>query len=295
MDKGRWVDLHTHTTASDGDLTPSDLVALALRMGLAAVAITDHDTLEGIPEALARAEGSGMEVIPGVEISVEMGDRRTCHLLGYHVELDHPDLRAVLHRLQRARAERNERILERLALMGKTLDLDLLARCSGGGQVGRPHLAQAMVAHGYVASVEEAFRRFLGKGCAAYAEKYRLSPEEAIPLVISAGGVPVLGHPHTLGFEVPLELEAFVAKWVEKAGLMGIEAVHPDNGPDDEAHCRYLADKYGLIMTGGTDFHGRVKPEVALGWGRGDLRVPVSWAERLRQNAIALKGQSQPR
>jgi|Deesub1362B_J571_1020462.scaffolds.fasta_scaffold12869_2 hypothetical protein len=284
MREGPWVDLHTHTTASDGDLSPAELVQAAKAAGLGAVAVTDHDTLDGLAEALEEGERIGIEVISGVEISVEMDrGKGTFHLLGYGIDPHHEGLRSVLGRLQQARSERNLRILERLETLGMPLNPSLLERLAGGGQVGRPHFARALVAEGYVQTVEEAFDRFLGKGRPAYVDKFRLGPSEAIEVVKSAGGIPVLAHPFTLGFEIPLQLEAFVARLVEEFGLMGLEVLYPDH--DDGMVSRYmdLAERYDLLKTGGTDFHGSTKPAVALGTGRGGLRVPYAWVEALRE------------
>lgn len=281
------MDLHTHTTASDGALAPGRLVEKAVSIGLKALAITDHDTVEGVSEAMARGREVGLEVISGVEISVEAGSNRTFHLLGYFIDPGHQGLLSTLRDRQVARHRRNEMILRRLAGLGMPLDPAILAQCQGGGLLGRPHMAQAMVRHGYVASAEEAFAKFLAKGRPAYVEKFRLGPEDAVLALKQAGGVPVLAHPYTLNFETPLELEAFVRTLVREAGVMGIEVLHPDHGPEYEARFRFLARRYGLVMTGGTDFHGSTKPEVALGWGRGTLRVPYAWAEALRQRATS--------
>ncbi len=284
------VDLHTHTTASDGELAPGALVEKAVDIGLKALAITDHDTVEGVPEAMARGREVGLEVIPGVEISVDAGSNRSFHLLGYFIDPGDPGLLSTLRDLQMARHNRNEMILGRLAGFGMPLDPRILADCQAGGLLGRPHMAQAMVRHGYVASVEEAFMRFLAKGRPAYVEKFRLGPVDAVVMVKRAGGVPVLAHPHTLNLETPLELDAFVRNLVREAGVMGIEVLYPDNSPEFEAQCRFLAGRYGLLMTGGTDFHGSTKPEVELGWGRGTLRVPYGWARALRQRAVSMHG-----
>jgi predicted metal-dependent phosphoesterase TrpH len=145
-----------------------------------------------------------------------------------------------------------------------------------------------MVENGYVGSYNEAFDRFLGKGALAYVDKFRLEATEAIHLVKRAGGIPVMAHPSTLGFHTALELEAFVAELIQRAGLMGIEVRYPEHLPEEEALYRHLANKYDLVMTGGTDYHGAIKPEIHLGWGRGDFRVPLSWAQNLHERANKL-------
>jgi predicted metal-dependent phosphoesterase TrpH len=212
MKSGVWVDMHTHTSASDGDLGPAELVEAALRQGLGAVAVTDHDTVGGVPEALARGKGICFHVIPGVELAVEAKNGQTFHLLGYNFDMKYDELCTTLARLQRARSDRNDRLMARLAKLGLPLDPETLSKCAKGGQIGRPHFAKAMVELGYVRSPDEAFLRYLRKGALAYVEKFRLAPETAIGLIRRAGGVPAMAHPHPLGFESPLELEAYVAR-----------------------------------------------------------------------------------
>lgn len=277
---GLWADLHTHTRASDGTLSPARLVEEAQRIGLGAIAITDHDTLDGILEARERAEALGMWVISGIEVSVDGGDGRSFHLLGYGVDAQSASLRAFLDRLQESRQERNRLMLEKLARIGFHLDEFQEYRRASGAQLGRPHMALALVKRGYVSSVEEAFARLLAKGGQAYVPREKPGYREAIRAILEAGCVPVLAHPHTVGCESSLGLEAFVGRLVD-AGLMGIEAVYPEGGVALEALCRSISCKWNLILTGGTDFHGRVKPQIQLGWGRGTLRVPLAWAEAL--------------
>jgi predicted metal-dependent phosphoesterase TrpH len=253
------------------------------------MAITDHDTVDGISDALTRGKEIGLEVVPGVEVSVELPNGRSFHLLGYDFEVENQELRNCLGRIQRGRSERNDQIMERLDHLGMPIDRDKLEQLARGGQVGRPHLARAMVTWGYVSSMDEAFQRFLRKGAPAYVDRFRLTPGQAIRIIREAGGVPVLAHPYTLGLQEPLELEGFIAQLVEADGLMGIEVIYPDHEVEQEVYYRFLAEKYDLLMTGGTDFHGFAKPGISLGWGRGDLRVPLSWGQRLRQRAISLK------
>jgi len=258
-------------------------------VGLDTLAVTDHDTVAGIPEALARGQFLGVEVIPGVELSAEAGDGRTFHLLGYGMDTENEAFLAALARLQEGRNDRNERMLIRLSDLGKPLDPGLLEQHRFQGVVGRPHMARIMLEMGYVTSVEEAFREFLAKGAQGYEERFRPTAKEAISMVREAGGIPVLAHPHTLGLQTELELEAFVARQVEENGLMGLEVLYPDRPPQQETSCRFLSEKYHLLMTGGTDFHGTARAHISLGWGRGDLRVPRNWADRLREAALGLR------
>jgi hypothetical protein len=287
--KTKWVDLHAHSCASDGDLSPRELVDKACDIGLAALAITDHDTIQGIEEALHRASSISIEVVPGVEISVEGEMPGTFHMLGYYIDWRDPELRDTLERLQNARSERNLKILRRLEELGMPLDEQLLGRLAAGGQLGRPHMAKAMVQCGYVSSTEEAFQRYLKKGGPAYVDKFRLSPKEAIRMIRRAGGIAVLAHPGTLRPGSELELEALTKDLCDE-GLMGIEVKYPEHTPQQEALYAHLAGKYGLLMTGGTDFHGSAKPQIHLGWGRGDLRVPLQWAQRLKEAHICSAG-----
>ena len=231
MESHKWIDLHTHTTASDGDISPSGLVDKARERGLGAVAITDHDTMDGVEEGLVRGEQTGVWVIPGVELSVAADKGKTCHLLGYFPDRNHDEFAEALHRLQNAREDRNNRILERLAELDVHLLEEHVPRGKENGVIGRPHFARALVMGGYASSVHDAFNRFLRRGAPAYVDRFRLDVKEAVGLLKRAGGVSVLAHPVTLGFHNPLELEAFVAGLVDEAGLQGIEVISPDHDP----------------------------------------------------------------
>lgn len=279
---GGWADLHTHTIVSDGTLSPAELVQRAREIGLGALAITDHDTLEGLLEACRASETLGMWVIPGVEISVDGEEGRSFHLLAYGASASNPRLAAFLEGLQKRRECRNLQVLEKLAKLGFPLERPMGQFGIPGAQLGRPHIAMALVRRGYVGSIEEAFSRFLAKGAPAYVPRQRPKYSEAIGEVLAAGCVPVLAHPHSIGLQGFRELEAFVGKLVE-AGLMGIEAIFPEGGPAMKEHCEAMSRKWKLILTGGTDFHGDIKPHIQLGWGRGTLRVPFSWAESLAE------------
>jgi predicted metal-dependent phosphoesterase TrpH len=251
------------------------------------LAITDHDTLDGLEEALQCGKAMGVWVIPGIEISVDVGDGRSFHLLGYGVESEAPPLRALLGSLTESRAERNQRVMERLARLGYPLEEKDLDKPLP--QAGRPHLARALVARGHVGSAEEAFARLLGKGGRAYVSRRRPLYGEAIAAILSSGGVPVLAHPHTLGFQSTWQLEGLIRTLVG-AGLMGVEAIYPEAWPDLENLCKEISDRLDLLLTGGTDFHGRIKPHIRLGVGRGSLRVPFEWAVRLDRAIQKVKG-----
>jgi predicted metal-dependent phosphoesterase TrpH len=193
------IDLHTHSSYSDGSLSPRQLVQLAKKQRLRAIALTDHDTVAGVEEALAAGKEFGVEVVPGVEISAQYPPG-TMHILGYYIHASNPELLGALKKLQQARAARNPKIIERLQALGLEITINEVLDLSAG-QVGRPHIARALVNKGYVSSIDEAFSRYLKKGAVAYAEKFRFPPAEAIGIIRRAGGIAVLAHPFTLGMK----------------------------------------------------------------------------------------------
>jgi 3',5'-nucleoside bisphosphate phosphatase len=275
-----YVDLHLHTTASDGTKSPSEIVNYAKKKGLQAIAITDHDTIEGLAEGTAEGKRIEFEVIPGIEISAEHSPG-SMHLLGYFLEIRHPLLNERLAYLQRARAERNPKIAENLGRLGVSITYEEVVKASGGGQVGRPHFAQVLLEKGYVRSFQEAFDRFLKKGAPAYVEKFRFTSSEAIHFIREAGGVAVVAHPNTLGVNGPQELESLLLRLVRE-GLKGIEVYYPEHSPAETAQYKFMAEKHGLIMTGGTDYHGIEGNDLDVGVGRGEMRLSYSIVENLK-------------
>jgi len=265
------VDLHTHSTASDGTYSPQDLVKLAKEVGLFALALTDHDTLKGLETALKAANTLGVNFVCGVEISVKFEGKGHFHLLGYFKSPEVPELQSVLEKLQEARAKRNEKMVEKLRELGVDISMDEL-REFAEGEIGRPHIAKLLVEKGVVKSFEEAFDRYLKKGAPAYVPKALLSPEEAISLVLKAGGVPVLAHPVTLKLDY-YSLKAYI-KELKDRGLVGIEAYYTEHTEEFTQEVIKYAKEFGLITTGGSDFHGENKPDIKLGTGFGNLRVP---------------------
>lgn len=257
------VDLHTHSTASDGSLTPTEVVRLAKVRGLAAIALTDHDTVDGLAEAMAAGETYDLEVIPGVEISAQH-NQGSMHILGYWVNYTSPRLAERLAVLKEARRNRNPRIIAKLNALGIPLTIEEVYRVSGGGQVGRPHIARALYEGGYVSTLQEAFDLYLGNQGRAYVSKFRYPPEEAIAMIRDAGGLAVLAHPFTLGLDSYQVLKPFLQKLMV-LGLAGVECYYPEHTPAQEALYVALARELGLLITGGSDFHGDNKPEVELG------------------------------
>ncbi len=287
------IDLHTHSSASDGALSPSELAALAKKEGLAAVALTDHDTVEGIGEFLAAGRRLQMEVIPGLEISARRSEGKSMHLIGLYLDHRQQGLLKGLARLQRARAERNPRIVAKLNRLGIPLTMEQVEQIAGSGQVGRPHFASALVQMGVVADSNEAFRRFLAYGAAAYEPKFRLAPDRALALLRAAGGVPVLAHPGLL--KLPLaRLEELVAG-LRPLGLEGIEAFYSEHQPSLSRELVRLAARQGLVVSGGSDFHGAHKPGIALGRGQGSLRVEYKWLAAIKQRHQEIAGQGRGR
>lgn len=275
------IDLHLHSTASDGSLRPAELMEAAARAGVSTLALTDHDTTAGLLEAGARAAELGLEFIPGVELScsTEYGQ---LDMLGYYAPLPGADGNGAfeerLTALRQARGRRNAVILEKLGALGLPLGLDELL-AEGESAVGRPHIAALMLKKGYVGSVREAFERFLGAGKPAYVPKEEFSPEGAVRLLLSAGAVPVIAHP--LLIRAPWEwLDALVAA-LAPLGLAGLEAYHSEHDARGVRNIVRLADKYGLIVTGGSDFHGAAKPQIFIGRGKGSLAVPHFVLEKL--------------
>jgi predicted metal-dependent phosphoesterase TrpH len=279
------IDLHVHSTASDGSLTPSEILAMAVQLGLKAIAITDHDTLSGSIAAIAGGIPSTLRFLTGIEISAGAPDgfrvNGSVHILGYGVDHDHSALNELLQVLKRARENRNPQIITRLNALGMDLDTDALARIAGGATAGRPHIAQLMVKKGMAASIDEAFDRFLGKNRPAYVEKFRVPMAEAIGTINDAGGLAVLAHPYLNGLTDPTTFETFLLT-LKSMGLKGIEAIYPGHSESTTAaYCR-LARKHNLLVTGGTDFHGEVTPGIRMGVGDGSFHVPYSLYEKLK-------------
>jgi predicted metal-dependent phosphoesterase TrpH len=275
-----YVDLHLHTTASDGVMSPSEIVRYANAKGLQAIAITDHDTIEGLEEGLSEGKRIGLEVIPGIEISAAHSPG-SMHLLGFFLDIYHPVLNERLGYLQKARAERNPKIAEKLNQLGIDLTYEEVLKVSGGGQVGRPHFAQVLLDKGYVKSFQEAFERFLKKGAPGYVDKLRFTAKEALHFINEAQGVAVLAHPNTLGMNRYSEFENLLLQLVDE-GLRGLEVYYPEHSALEVAQYKTLAERYGLLVTGGTDYHGIEKNGLDIGVGRGTMKLSYSIVEGLK-------------
>ena len=278
----RLIDLHAHTNASDGALSPTELVQEAARTGLSAVAVTDHDTVDGVAEALEAGQRLGVEVIPGIEFSLDHDTPGHFHLLGLMIEPAYSGLDGVLGRIVASRDQRNARIVENLNRLGLELTMEEVLAVSVKGNTGRPHIGQALADRGYVESIREAMDRYIGNQGPAYAARYRPAPAEAIDLIHRAGGRAVLAHPLSTTLKGPL-LKARLAS-LKEAGLDGVEVFCPSQDETFRVELKAMAESLDLIVTGGSDFHGRYKPDISLGFGRGDLRIGYELLDKLRNS-----------
>jgi predicted metal-dependent phosphoesterase TrpH len=251
------VDLHMHSTASDGSLAPADVVALAHRNGVKIIALTDHDSIAGLPVALERASEAGIRVIPGIELSVTE-QNMDVHLLAYGFDPSDARMLEAIARYRESRHERARKILTRLKGLGIRIPMEEIEEIARGGAIGRPHVAEALMMNGHVETFHEAFQRYLGHHAPAYVAKHTVSLEEAVEVVRDAGGVTVLAHPGTLNRDA----------WIPglaRRGLDGIEVWHSKHGPAEINRYREVARAHGLLMTGGSDFHGERTPDVSIG------------------------------
>jgi len=265
------IDLHMHSTCSDGSDAPATLPALGAQIKLRAMALTDHDTLSGVSEFLDACRRHRITGFSGIELSVEVSSG-TLHMLGYGMDPAHAALKSGLEQVLQGRVTRNTQILERLHALNLPVSWDEVTACAGGDVVGRLHFARALVARRYVADVHEAFDKYLAKGKPAYVNRFRLTPEFGIRLIRDAGGVPVLAHPFT--WEPNAELLEIKLVEMRDFGLWGIEAYYPEHDGERTMACLRMAKKLGLAITGGTDYHGIAKQGLKLGTALGGFSVP---------------------
>ncbi len=273
------IDLHTHSIASDGSMSPAELVRHAKDMGLAAVALTDHDTVEGIREALYEGNRIGIEVIPGIEISTNY--KPEMHILGYFLDKEnYSSVQKELEVIRRGREDRNFKIISRLNELGIAITEKEVRAVSSGDTTGRPHFARLLMEKGYVKSMKEAFDKYLGKDGLAYFKRYELEPIDGINLIKKAGGIPVLAHPALLKMNYN-DMDKLLLE-LKKNGLAGIEAIYSENSKEETGNLLRLAIKHKLLVTGGSDYHGTYKNGIEIGFGRGNLKVPYELLEKLK-------------
>lgn len=272
------IDLHTHSTASDGTFSPSELIEEAKKAGLTAIALTDHDTMSGLPEALEAGVKKGIEVIPGCELSVHT-ETGVLHIVGLWVDSYSETLIRAFNEIQDRRKGRNEQMVAKLRKLGFDITLEDVEE-QAGGTVGRPHMARIMVARKYVKNFNDAFNNYLGKQGKAYVPKDNISPEQAFDLLRSTDATPILAHPYLISTDEQV-LESEVCR-LKELGLEGIEVYYSSHTIQRTGFCRQLARKYGLQCSGGSDFHGHAKPEIQLGKGGGNLFVHHSVLDDLK-------------
>ena len=265
------IDLHCHSTFSDGSLTPEQLIEEAAKIGLLALALTDHDTTAGLPRFLAAATGTSVRAVPGVELSVDCS-HGVMHMLGYWMDVDNPELVRQMEWIRNGRDMRNRAMLEKLNALGFAMSWEDVQSFAGEDVVGRPHFAQVMLQKGYAKDKNEAFDQWLGDGKPAYVDRPRLTAEVAVALVRQAGGVAVLAHPFTL--RVGKEAMAKLFGDLAAAGLAGVECYYSEHSADLTKEYLAMAQQANLVPTGGSDFHGEVSPGIHLGVGFGGLNVP---------------------
>ena len=275
------VDLHIHSTASDGRLTPAEVIREAAGRGLVYIALADHDSVDGIAAARAAAQSlPNLTVIPGIEISTDIPQGEV-HILGYFIDYNDPQLLAQLEEFKNSRLRRAEQMVAKLADLGVRIDWQRVLEIAGTSTIGRPHIAQAMMEKDYIPSFKDAFDEYLGHGKPAYVEREKMLPAEAVAIIVKARGLPVLAHPLTTEDPEGLILE------LKPAGLVGMEAYYKDYTAEEVEGLVALAQKHGLIATGGSDFHG-IEPDEETAIGGAD--VPLEAAERL----IALAKEREP-
>lgn len=273
------IDLHIHTTASDGTYSPSAVVRLASKAGLAAIAITDHDTVDGVEEAVEASHGTDVEVVPGVEISV--GDTDDVHIVGLYVDIHQPDFAALMCNLKKAREERNLELISNIRKAGVDVSYEEISKAMKSDNVGRLHIAQYLQQNGYVTDIRTAFKDYLVPGTKTYVPIKHIGEEEGIKAILKSGGLPVLAHINYLKMQEP-QLEKKVKQLMEY-GLAGLEALYSGYDKKTEILAHNLCEKYGLIKSGGTDFHGARRKKVYLGKGRGNLFVPYEFLVNIKQ------------
>ena len=266
----KYADLHVHTIESDGTYTPAQLVKEAIKRGLSAVAIADHDTVGSVAQALKEAQETELEIIPGIELTSQQ-DNQEIHMLGYFLDYKQQELLDKLRLVQQNRVSRVYRIVENLKKLGVGLNAQTIFDISGRGTVGRMHIARALLLDGWVDSIAEAFRKYIGDNSPAYVCGFRLSALEAIMLIRDAGGVAVLAHPYIL------DNDELILKFVGY-GLQGLEVYYPEHSQSQINFYLDLAKNLGLLVTGGSDFHGSVKPDIKLGM----IKIPLELVEKLR-------------
>ena len=288
------VDLHIHSTASDGSLEPNAIAALAVEQGLAAISLTDHDTVAGVQQILASPIAGSLEFLSGIEISAAPPEgfdfQGSIHILGYGFNATDSRMLTTIEQLAQARSQRIPKIIDKLRKSGIDIDPDRVQRHIGKAAAGRPHVARVLVEMGIVKDVDTAFDLWLAKGRPAYVDKYRLPADRAIKTIRGAGGLAVLAHPYLIFKDIDNRLKKMIAR-LNQMGLEGLEVFYPKHPPEVVKALKDMARGQNLVITGGTDFHGAITPEIKLGAGTGNFQVPYHVFHNLKQR-IAAKQQN---
>lgn len=272
----KFADLHLHTIFSDGTYTPQQLISESKKEGLSAICVADHDTVEGVAPSVEIAKKEDIEIIPGIELTAE-DDGSEIHILGYLIDYKRKDFLEKLETLKKDRVERIYKIVEKLNALGIALKAQDIFEIAKGGSVGRLHVARAMVKVGFVGSIFEAFQKYIGDKCPAYVLGFRFTPQEAIKLIKNVGGIPVLAHPYSLNND------DLIPKFVD-FGIMGLEVYYPEHSQGLINFYLRLAEKYNLLVTGGSDCHGSAKPEARIG----SVKIPYELVEKLKEAKVRL-------
>ncbi len=281
MSGNKFVDLHTHSDCSDGSMSPEQLVVHAAEKGVSAIALTDHDTLNGVSRAVAQGAISGVEVVPGIEFSAR--SKTLSHILGYYIDVENDEIRSILEEVVEKRKERNAVTAKLLQGLGFSVTVEEASEIAPGGIIGRAHYAKLLADKGYTSSVKEGFEKYLAAGRPAYFSNQNLEAKSIIEAIHSAGGVAFLAHPHQMNMGDALE--GYVKQLVSY-GLDGIEGSHSEYDEAKRNEYRLLAERYGLMVSGGTDFHGEMKPHISIGTGiDGNVFVPYSVLETIKNSA----------
>ena len=272
------IDLHTHSTCSDGSMTPKELIDHAKKCGLEAVSLTDHDTADGVKEAMARGAEIGIEVIPGIELSAQ--SETETHILGYYIDVDHPALKDALVKIKEVRSIRSQRNCEKLRALGYDVTMAEAEQVAGGEMLCRAHFARVLVDKGYMPSVKVAFDTLLANGKPAYDDTQYLTAAQAVELINNIGGIAFLAHLHLT--RKPDDVMEKFAIELKEAGLAGIEGYYTEYTPELQEKYQAMAKRMGLLISGGTDFHAAMKPHISIGVGLGNLNIPYSVLENIK-------------
>lgn len=273
------IDLHTHSTCSDGSMSPRELVRHAANKGLAAIALSDHDSVSGVKDAMDEGKKVGVEVVPAIELSVQ--SETETHILGYYIDIDHPLLKEALDSVMDARNRRTLNTCQKLNDLGFNVTMEEAYSIAPSGLIGRAHFARIMMEKGYISSVKEGFDKWLGVGKPAYDGSQALTARQAVELIKNIGGYSYVAHPHLIRISDD-ELRAFLTD-LKKYGLCGIEGYYNEYTPEMQEKFQSMAKELGLKISGGTDFHAKMKPHIEIGIGQGNMKIPYSVLENIRE------------